>query len=263
MRISVITPTYNRRHTLDRLWQSLLAQKANEGFEWILVDDGSSDGTKAWFDDLQITRLFKCNYVYQPNQGKHVAINTGVSAASGDWVLILDSDDALTEDAIHTIETDLNLISRQGDAVVGYGYRKEYFAGGIVGRAVATSFVKVMTPNEAGALFKGDLAYLFKRECLVRHSFPVIANEKFVPELLIWNRISDDGDIPYHSNKAIYLCEYLPDGYSANFKKMLKQNPEGFGMFYLDQMYRLRLGNCWFKAFVRFLQCQVLRWLKS
>ncbi|MFP3541439.1 hypothetical protein SB770_33485, partial [Pseudomonas sp. SIMBA_044] len=74
-----------------------------------------------------------------------------------------------------------------------------------------------MTPTAAGGLYKGDLAYIFKREALIKHPFPVFEGEKFVPELLIWNRVSDEGVIKFFGHKVLYICEYLEDGYSANF----------------------------------------------
>jgi O18-antigen biosynthesis glycosyltransferase len=70
------------------------------------------------------------------------------------------------------------------------------------------------------------------------------------------------GDIYYFPEKSIYLCEYMPDGYSNNFNRMLKQNPRGFGMFYLDQLKRLQPGLAWAKALVRYGQCKFFHWTK-
>ena len=43
--LTIFTPTYNRAHTLERLYQSLCAQSVKD-FEWLLVDDGSTDSTR-------------------------------------------------------------------------------------------------------------------------------------------------------------------------------------------------------------------------
>lgn len=282
MMISVITPTHNRRHTLDRLWQSLCAQLGDVVFEWVLLDDGSTDGTKQWFDSLEKSQRLNARYIYQANQGKHVAINTGVNFAAGDWIFIVDSDDALTTDAVATVAIDVSqsedslnrgrveatdqVISQKGaqtESCVGLSYRKAFFNGQLIGRKVETSTPLCLKPNVAGALFEGDLAYVFRKTAIAQHPFPVYPKEKFVPELFIWNRIADDGHIYFYPGKVLYLCEYLPDGYSSNFRHMLVCNPIGFACFYKDQLIRLRLGIPWLKAFIRYSQCKWYARLKQ
>ena len=255
--ITVITPTYNRCHTLPRLWESLCNQSTQYPFEWILVDDGSTDGTKSWFEALDTQRSCTRRYVYQANQGKHVALNTAVSKANGLWCLIVDSDDALTADAISRLKSDIDAIGCH-ESIVGICYRRQEFDGGLIGRVVKRQSTE-MTPNDAAELFKGDLAYVFRTSVLLAHPFPVITSEKFVPELLVWNRIADFGRIRYFPDTAIYFCQYLSDGYSASFKRMLRQNPRGFGLFYFDQIKRLSIGLAWLKAVVRLAQCWFYR----
>ena len=96
VRISVITPTFNRVRFLSKLWQSLLAQTMVE-WEWILVDDGSTDGTSAWAHGISDQRL---RYYAQPNQGKSVARNYGWGQAFAPYVVFLDSDDWLFPSAL-------------------------------------------------------------------------------------------------------------------------------------------------------------------
>lgn len=258
--ISVITPTFNRCHTLGRLFDSLCAQDKGHLFEWVLVDDGSIDGTRQWFEGLDASAGFTRKCVYQVNQGKHVALNTGVSVANGQWCLILDSDDALTDGAMVRLMSDLDGIG-DDHAIMGVCYRRQNFDGVMIGKSVRGGRLE-MTPNQAGELFKGDLAYVFRTSALRSNPFPVFHNEKFVPEQLVWNRISDSGKILYYPETAIYLCDYLPDGYSANFKSMLRQNPRGFGWFYADQVRRLPLGLPRLKSMLRLIQCKYyrLRW---
>ena len=259
--ITVLTPTYNRQDTLGRLWESLCAQTQALPFEWLLVDDGSTDDTKIWFDRIHKPSHIQAQYVKQANHGKHVAINAGVRRARGEWIFIVDSDDALTTYAIETVLSDDSQM-KVNPRLVGLSYRKSTLNGALVGRAVEKQEPMLLKPNEAGALFQGDLAYIFRKTALVENPFPVIANEKFVPELLIWNKIADNGDILYFPQTSIYLCEYLPDGYSATFKSMLRRNPRGFSLFYRDQIRRLNLGVRWIKAAIRYCQCQFYGWTK-
>ncbi|MCQ2385773.1 MAG: glycosyltransferase family 2 protein, partial [Clostridia bacterium] len=96
--LSIITPTYNRGYLLPVLFHSLEKQTCFD-FEWILVDDGSDDDTEAvaktFFNDL-----FPFVYIKKENGGKHTALNASHPYVKGKYVLILDSDDYLTEDAV-------------------------------------------------------------------------------------------------------------------------------------------------------------------
>ncbi len=88
MDISVIIPSYNRAHLLARSIESVLSQKLPPR-EIIVVDDGSSDGTR----ELMNSRFTQCQYIYQPNNGVSSARNRGITVASGEWLAFLDSDD--------------------------------------------------------------------------------------------------------------------------------------------------------------------------
>ena len=75
--ITVFTPTYNRAYTIDRLYRSLLLQTDNN-FEWIVVDDGSTDNTQEYFAEiLKKENPFSITYIKQENGGKHRAIKIG------------------------------------------------------------------------------------------------------------------------------------------------------------------------------------------
>lgn len=103
---TIFTPTFNRRETLPRVYQSLLAQDlSREGFEWLVVDDGSSDGTGALFDEWIQKAPFPIRYLWQPNGGKHRAWNRGVQEARGELFVCVDSDDSIPANALSTLES--------------------------------------------------------------------------------------------------------------------------------------------------------------
>ena len=95
MDISVIIPTYNRKNTLPRAVESVLNQ-AYKPVEIIIVDDGSTDGTKEWFSEMHPL----VHYIYQVNSGVSLARNTGINSARGDWIALLDSDDEWLPDKL-------------------------------------------------------------------------------------------------------------------------------------------------------------------
>jgi len=90
---TVFTPTYNRAHTLPRVYESLRAQTFRD-FEWLIVDDGSKDHTRQLVEQWQAKNEFPIRYIYQQNQGKPGACNRATQEAQGELLLTLDSDDA-------------------------------------------------------------------------------------------------------------------------------------------------------------------------
>lgn len=248
--ITILTPTYNRAYTLERLYKSLLLQ--NLPFEWLIIDDGSTDATKEMIATFQANSPFSIRYFYQENKGKHVAINTGASEALGDFIFIVDSDDMLTNDAFLSVQNAIISLSKND---VGICFRRAHFDGVLIGNKNLGSDPIKMTPTDAGNYFQGDLAYIFRTSALLSHPFPIVKGEKFIPELLIWNAIGDKGKIIFYPDKSIYQCEYLADGYSANFKQNLRKNPKGFALFYRDQFFRERSLIRKIKCAIRYLQC--------
>lgn len=258
--ITIMTPTYNRAYVLPRLYDSL-CQQTRQDFEWLVIDDGSTDGTAELIFDYRVKSDFSINYFYKENGGKHRAINEGVVHATGDWIIIVDSDDLLTGDAVAKLYDVMNNI---GSEFVGMCFRRAKLSGHIIGISdTAWSKSMVMQPIMAGHILKGDLAYVFRTNVMRECPFPEFPGEKFVPELYIWNKIADIGKIVFYVDQVIYLCEYLPDGYTSNFKKNLRSNPCGFGLFYRDQVIRDTRLFGKVKACVRSLQCILYCWLKK
>lgn len=246
--ITILTPTYNRVHTLPKLYKSLIDQHGQ--FEWLLVDDGSTDNTIEFIQSVIDEGKISCRYIKQINQGKHIALNTGITHAKGSWIFIVDSDDYLKSDALLIVAEDILKYGMQYELC----YRKVLMSGDLVGNILKEDTLE-LSATEAGNIFNGDLAYIFKTETMKKFPFPSISHEKFVPELYIWNRISDQYKILFFAQKAIYVCEYLEDGYSRRFKEHLRKNPMGFLLFYRNQISREKNLMCKLKYLVRCIQC--------
>lgn len=99
MLFTVCTATFNRAHTLHRVFDSLTVQTIQD-FEWLVIDDGSSDNTQALILKWQSEATFPIRYERQQNQGKHIAINLGAQIAMGELFLVADSDDAFPADTL-------------------------------------------------------------------------------------------------------------------------------------------------------------------
>ena len=100
--VTVFTPTYNRAETLPELFNSLMKQNCSN-FEWLIVNDGSTDNTIKIINEFIKEATFPIRIINTSNGGKHRAINKGVKIAKGEWFAIVDSDDFLLPNAIERI----------------------------------------------------------------------------------------------------------------------------------------------------------------
>ena len=254
--ITILTPTYNRSYTLKRLFDSLIAQE-DMNFEWLVIDDGSTDTTKNLINSFEEKKLINIRYFYQENMGKPSAINLGVKKSSRDYIFIVDSDDVVTSDCISVLSSEINSHLASKDTFSGLCFRKGKLDGSVLGNEIRNINLEYELYHSTNIknLFKVDMAYCFKKNYMEKNIFPRFKNESFVPELYIWNKITDLNLVYTYMNKVIYLCEYMPDGLSANFKSQLKKNPNGFLLYYKDQIKREENVLNKTKMIVRAIQC--------
>ena len=234
MLITIFTPTYNRAHLLPELYQSLLSQSVYV-FEWLVVDDGSSDETEAYLGSLieQDVLQFPIRYIRKSNGGKHTAINLGVKEARGELFLILDSDDTLPPDSIGTIIKEYEQCKHQIDCAGVCGLMAHHS-----GKRIGSGF-PVVNLYESSLDFRycqgvtGDLLEVYKTSVLKEFPFPEIAGEKFCPEALIWNRIATKYKL-YCFNQVVYYRDYLEGGLTDKIVKIRMQSPIGTMMTYQE-----------------------------
>ena len=89
MKLSIIVPVYNERNTICQILDRLQRSGCDE-FEWIVVDDGSTDGTTELLKEYK-PALKHC-ILKTINQGKSAAVRSGLEIATGDWVIVQDAD---------------------------------------------------------------------------------------------------------------------------------------------------------------------------
>ena len=225
MLITIFTPTYNRRQFIDRLYQSLLSQ-AEKCFEWIVVDDGSTDDTEEYFSKLlSKPQPFTIRYIKQENGGKHRAINRGVQNANGEFFFIVDSDDTLLPNAIEktnqwatTIDTSHKWCGIAG--LRGYTEKK------VIGQQLYTDFIDAKNTERRKYNLLGDKAEVYFTEVLKKYPFPEIPGENFISEEIVWNAIARDGYYLRWFNEIIYICSYLEGGLTKDNSKD-ECNPQG------------------------------------
>lgn len=232
--LAILTPAYNRAELLKRTYKSLTDQ-TNKNFVWYIVDDGSSDNTeqivKDFIKENKNKKDFEIVYTKKENGGKHTALNVGIKQIKEDYVIILDSDDYLTNDAVETIIKDAPLIDNRED-ICGFGYLKLTTDGKSVGKiytgdGIVDTFINQRHNNKT----YGDKAEVFKTEILKQFPFPEFENEKFVSEATVWCVMSGKYKMMFF-NKGIYVCEYQEGGLSDGVHKRLFKNPKGASACY-------------------------------
>jgi len=167
-KISIITPTYNRAHLLPRAWASLKAQTFSD-FEWIVVDDGSTDETESVVASFNDPRI---RYIKLPkNRGVNAARNRGIEASRAPYLVFLDSDDEMVPEALEEM---LKAWEEVDDPMVGkIAFRcLEADTGEIVGRMEGDQLLLGYEEIICEEKVQGDFFGIAKRELFDQHRFP-------------------------------------------------------------------------------------------
>lgn len=223
-KFTVFTPTYNRAHLLPKLYEFLQKQTLQD-FEWIIVDDGSTDNTK------ELVKDWPAKYFYQENAGKHSAYNKGILEADSELFVCIDSDDYYVPNALLDIYNFWQQVEHK-EKYAGLGYLSAYENGEVIG----TKFPKDVTTSNHFDIYhkfdvKGDKALVFRTEVLKEFYFPVIASEKFVTESVLFHRIAKKYQTIY-LNQIVEIKEYHKNGLTDNYFKILAENPKASALYY-------------------------------
>ena len=238
MKITVFTPTYNRAYILENLYRSLQRQTFRD-FEWLIVDDGSSDNTKELVLKWQKEENhFLIRYFYKENGGKHRAINYGVERAEGELFFIVDSDDYLTNDSLEKIakytkeiENDLSYCGVCG--LKGHSVSDE------IGTTFEGKTIDITMLDREKYGIQGDKAEVFYTSLLKCYPFPSYDGETFLTECVVWDKIANDGYKMRFFNEIIYIGDYLSDGLTTHSDELFLKNPKGYGL-YLYQSFKFK-----------------------
>lgn len=228
IKISIFTPTYNRAFSIHRVFESLQKQ-TYRNFEWIVVDDGSTDNTETLIKEYEKNADFDIIYYWQKNQGKHVAINKGTSLASGELFSIVDSDDYIRENYVETILFYFNKIKNNPTIA------------GITTPRGNQSKVGILPNDElicnSFDLYKydihGERDMIIRTNILRNFPFPQFHEENFCPESLVWKRMSTKYNF-YFVNKIIQIGEYQKDGLSASYWENMKKSPQTAILYFTE-----------------------------
>ena len=232
-KITVFTPTYNRAYILENLYRSLQRQTYRD-FEWLVVDDGSSDDTEELFQRWsREDNFFPIRYCKQENGGKCRAINRGLEQARGELFFTVDSDDYLTDDALEKVARWESELPKDG-SYCGFA--------GNLGTAPDVTPNKPLpgdffdgTAFDRYGIVEGERASVFYTEIHRRYLYPEFPGEKFMTEAVTWNRMANDGYKMRFYNDIIWIYEYKEDGLTRSGYALFLNNPQGTGLFFREK----------------------------
>ncbi len=239
--ITIFTPTYNRAHTLPELYQSLCFQSCKD-FEWIVVDDGSTDGTNKLIEGWIGEKKISIRYFFQENAGKMAAHNLAVDHSRSDWFMCLDSDDKLFDQ--HVVDNCIHFWQQMSASLSEEVLSK--VCGIISYKSIRENhnlFPRGMQNVHLSELrrsgYKGETVIMVKSAILTSHKFPHFEGEKFVTDTYLYEQLDKD-HIFLLMDSPTQICKYNPDGYSFNYRRLLFSNPLGYRAYH-DQ--RIALGQ--------------------
>ena len=240
MKISVLTPTYNREKLLINLYNSLVANlDYGVEIEWLIMDDGSKDNTKQVVENFEKKENLEIKYFYQENQGKMVAINKLTNKATGDFIVDCDSDDYFTNDAFKIVKEAFEE-NKDKKEIYGICFLKYDEKGNNMGNnfknKITTMFDLYFKEGETG-----EKALVFYSDIRKKYKHELENNERFVTEARMYHKIDEKYKM-ICVNKPIMICEYQEQGYSKNITKEFKENPYGYYKYFEEILQKNMKG---------------------
>lgn len=224
--LTIFTPTYNRAHLLPRLYDSLKNQ-TSKNFCWLIVDDGSQDGTKELVHSFIKENILQIDYVFQENQGMHGAHNTAYHNITTVLNTCIDSDDFMALDAVEHI-------IKKWDSIID----KEKYAGiigldaDVNGHLIGSRFLTDSTTLENFYLNggKGDKKLVYRTSVMQEYpTYPLFPGEKYVGLSYKYLAIDQDYEL-ITLNEILVIVDYQKGGSTNNMFRQYYKNPQGFAL---------------------------------
>lgn len=225
--LTVFTLTYNRAYCLNKCYESLLRQTCSD-FEWLVIDDGSTDNTKEIVDAWIAENRIPIRYVYKENGGMHTGYNLAYEIITSELAVCIDSDDYMTDDGVEKIVTHW-----QQD-------KEEQYAGMIFtditedGNVLGTHLPAVKSAKVYDLYYrmgvKGDKKEVYRPELIRPFYSPVFQGEKLFPTCFKYYQVDLTHNVLVY-DEPVCVVEYMQDGYTKNIIKLYKKNLNNY-IFY-------------------------------
>lgn len=228
--LTIFTPTYNRAYCLGRAYESLLRQTCKD-FEWLVIDDGSTDNTKGLVETWQEEGKIPIRYIYKENGGMHSAHNTAHAHIETELCICLDSDDMLTDDCIESVLKFWADNAKYHSQVAGIIAEDGYICGGIIGTHLPHNMVIASEDYLREKMgVSGDKKIIYRSDCAnMVPPYPEFEGEKFGSMAFKRRLIEVDLGLKWLvMPRIIYLVEYMDDGATKNMFKLYTHSFHGW-----------------------------------
>lgn len=238
-KLTIFTPTYNRAYCLGKCYESLVRQTCKD-FIWLIIDDGSSDGTKELVERWKRENEIDIKYVWQQNMGMHGAHNTAYELIDTELNVCIDSDDYMPEQAVEKITFMWEKYgSNKVSGLIGLDAHTD---GTIIG-------TKLPDQIETSTLFElynkygvtGDKKLVYRTELTKQYPYPLFQGEKYVGLAYKYYKLDQKYKMLL-MNEVLCCVEYLEDGSSLNMLRQYRKNPKGFA-FYRKELMKLPFAS--------------------
>lgn len=235
--LTVFTPTYNRAHTLPRVYESLKSQTCKD-FEWLVVDDGSTDGTgqlvRSWIDE----GVLPIRYIHKENGGLYTGYNAAYENIETELNVCVDSDDAMPEDAVEKIVNYWN-IKGSGKYCGIIGLDVDMDTREPIGGRFPDGMTECFFPElRARNIHKGDTKQVMRTD-LMKEVAPQVGfpGEKNFNPVYMLLQVTDKYPLLV-LNEPLCLVQYQDaDSMSRNIYRQYLDSPRSFA-----KMRRLEMG---------------------
>lgn len=225
--ISICVPTYQRASLLARLFDSIGFEGADGEIEVVVVDDGSSDGTRELVESWRERHGGTIRYCWQENAGRAMALHRAITRATGKYVMPMDSDDYFLPGWLDAVRQGLAELQR-APVIGGRGVHSLIFAvdsGGAVPLPVETSVFRTnMLAFRADRAVKGDMKELAEADAIKSSLYAEPRGSRRVPTSLIWARMAGWGDSLFMP-QAVIRKEYHPGGMTSQVGRLKVRDP--------------------------------------
>ena len=230
-----------------------LKKQRNRDFKWVVIDDGSSDGTEEALKNEVDENLIDFLYIKQPNGGKYRAYKRAVSLNESEYFCCVDADLVLYDDFMDSVLAECKRESNKTKfAGIGFPIACRMFddldniIGGVLPDSVPEYGKLSMLSAKYG--YHGEMLYVFTAEFLQKIEIPEFAGEKFLTESAFLFPINDNRIVKW-VNKAIAESVYQKNGITNNRMKIELSSPAATLYSYKmgaihHPMYMHRVANC-------------------
>lgn len=265
LKFTVFTPSYNRAHTLERCYKSVILQKESS-LEWLIIDDGSTDNTKSLVDSFIDEKKITIRYIYQENSGKQAAWNRAIQEARGEFFVGLDSDDALLPDSLNKALGGIpkHSLSEKilGVRAIAISCKRKVadskFSVGVgVGVGVASWF------DEFASRHFGERIDILSLREIKKFPYPVAHDTKFIPEIWFYSITASEGYKFIYTNEPVRLF-FDDHNHLRLSRSSLRKHAKGHliargaMLKYIPMKMFCKNKLAFLKTVVRYLQCFII-----